>query len=401
MTTISAPRVLTGADDLGPGWVRLEGASVADLGPGEPPGRPDVVLPTGVLAPGLVDAQVNGAFGVDLAEADADDWATVVRSLPRTGVTAFVPTFITAPVDDLAGALRRLRALQLRLAAVPHGARVLPAHLEGPFLAERRRGAHRAEILQDPTPDAVDALVAAGREGGPGSVLGYVTLAPERAGAVAAIERLTAHGVRVAIGHTDADEAAVHAAADAGATLVTHLYNAQRPLRHRDPGVVGAALVDDRLICGLIVDGHHVEAAAVRIAFSCKPGRIMLVTDAVAALGMPEGRYVLGGQEVVVREGEPPRRADGTIAGADGRLDDAIALTVAAGVPLRDAVEAATRVPAAAMGRPDLGLLAPGGPADLVWLDAVDDHPLRARTTWIAGEVAAGPTPLTPAGTVG
>jgi N-acetylglucosamine-6-phosphate deacetylase len=389
--TVHAPRVLTGVADLGAGWVRLDGPTVVEVGSGRPPSRPEVVLPTGVLAPGLVDAQVNGAFGVDLADADGDAWETVVRELPRTGVTAFVPTYITAAVPELVAALERLRALRPRLAAVPHGARVLAPHLEGPFLSERRRGAHRADLLTDPEPAAIATLLAAAAGS---DDLGYVTLAPERAGAIAAIGRLTAHGVRVAIGHTDADEATVHAAADAGATLVTHLYNAQRPLRHRDPGVVGAALVDDRLTCGLIVDGHHVEPAAVRIAFACKPGRVMLVTDAVAALGMPEGRYELGGQEVVVREGEPPRRPDGTIAGADGRLDDAVALAVAAGVRLQDAVEAATRVPAAAMGRPDLGRIAPGAPADLVWLDTDGHHPLRARATWIAGRVAAGPSPL-------
>lgn len=388
--TITAPRLLTGTADLRPGWIRIDGGRVSALGAGRPAGdgRADLGLASGVLVPGLVDAQVNGAFGVDFAEADDRDWVDVLRALPGTGVTSVVPTFITAPVPELAAALRRLGALLPSLAALPKLARVLAAHVEGPFLSERRRGAHRIECLKDPTPEDIDLLLDAGA----GGVLGYLTLAPERDGATAAVERLVARGVRVSIGHTDADEATVHAAADAGATLVTHLYNAQRPLRHRDPGAVGAALVDDRLTCGLIVDGHHVMPAAVRIAFRCKPGRIMLVTDAVAALGMPQGTYLLGGQELTVREGEPPRRADGTIAGAAGRLDDAIALTVAAGVPLREAVEAATRVPADAMGRPDLGRLTPGGPADLVWLDADGPHPLRARATWIGGALAAGGT---------
>jgi N-acetylglucosamine-6-phosphate deacetylase len=301
--------------------------------------------------------------------------------LPWKSPITNVPTFITASVEELAGSLRALAARRTALAALPGATRVLSAHIEGPFLSERRRGAHRVECLTDPTREAVDALLAAGADG----ALGYVTLAPERAGALEAIRRLVAGGVRVSVGHTDADEPTVHAAADAGATLVTHLYNAQRPLRHRDPGVVGAALVDDRLTAGLIVDGHHVLPAAVRIAFTCKPGRIMLVTDGTAALGMPEGRYVLGGEEIVVRPDEPPRRADGTIAGAAGRLDDAVGLTVAAGVPLREAVEAATRVPADAIGRPDLGRLAPGVRADLVWLAADGDRPLRARATWIDG----------------
>lgn len=381
---IAAARVLTGTADLGPGWVRIDGRRIAALGAGPPPRSPDVELRSGVLAPGLVDAQVNGAFGVDFATADGTDWLNVARALPGTGVTAAVPTFITAPVPELADTLRRFGAVRPGLAATAGITRMLPAHVEGPFLSARRRGAHRRDCLADPTSERVTALIDAGRQAG-GS-LGYVTLAPERDGAMAAIRQFVSHGVRVAIGHTDAEEEQVRAAADAGATLVTHLYNAQRPFRHRDPGVVGAALVDDRLTSGLIVDGYHVRPAAVRIAFSCKPGRIMLVTDAVAALGMPAGTYVLGGQDLTVREGGPPCRSNGTIAGAAGRLDDAIALTVSAGVPLQEAVEAATRIPAAAVNRPDLGRIAPGSPADLVWLDAEGDRPLRARATWIDGE---------------
>jgi N-acetylglucosamine-6-phosphate deacetylase len=382
--TMTAPRVLTGTSDLGAGWVRIDGGLVTGVGSGTPPTRPDVELPAGVLAPGLVDAQVNGAFGADFAGADVPAWIGVLTKLPSTGVTAVVPTFITAKIADLVGDLQRLRSARAELAALPAAARALPAHVEGPFLSPARRGAHQEDLLCDPEPDRVDALLEAGADG----VLGYLTLAPERAGAIEAIGRIVTAGVQVAVGHSDADEATVHAAADAGASIVTHLYNAQRPMRHRDPGVVGAALVDDRLTCGLIVDGYHVRRAAVRVAFTCKPGRIMLVTDAVAALGMPEGRYELGGQRIVVTEGEPPRLEDGTIAGAAGRLDDAIGLAVGAGVPLQQAVEAATRVPAEAMRQYRLGRLVPGGPADLVWLAPEGDHPFRAQATWVGGTVA-------------
>jgi N-acetylglucosamine-6-phosphate deacetylase len=386
--TITAPRVLTGTKDLGPGWVTVDGPVVSALGTGAPREPADVTLPSGVLVPGLVDAQINGGFGVDLAEADGDGWLAVARALPSTGVTSAVPTFITAPVSELVETLHRFGAVRPVLSAVPGTARMLPAHVEGPFLSERRRGAHRVEHLLDPAPDQVAALIEAGATAG--GALGYVTLAPEREGAMAAIRQFVAAGIRVSIGHADSEEDQVHEAADAGATMVTHLYNAQRPLRHRDPGVVGAALVDDRLTCGLVVDGHHSRPAVIKIAFTCKPGRIMLVTDAVAALGMPVGTYVLGGQEFTVAEGEPPRRHDGTIAGAAGRLDDAIALTVAAGIPLQEAVEAATRIPANAVGRADLGRIVPGCPADLVWLDTAADHPLRARSTWIGGVVVDG-----------
>lgn len=318
---ISCPRVLTGTDDLGPGWVQVDGPLITQVGRGEPPRAADVRLDTGLLAPGLVDAQLNGAYGVDLAAADVAGWRRVATLLPQTGVTAFVPTFTTARLADLAASLRRYAAV-------------------------------RPEV--DRLPGAARTLVAA--------------------------------GVRVAVGHSDADDATVQAAAEAGASLVTHLFNAQRPVHHREPGVVGAALSDERLTSGLIVDGHHVAACAVRIAFAAAPGRIMLVNDAVAAFGMPPGDYVLGGEPFTVSAGsEPPRRTDGTLAGAVGRLDEAIARAVDAGVPLQAAVEAATRVPADALGRSDLGRLAPGAAADLVWLAPSGRWPLRTRATWVAG----------------
>jgi N-acetylglucosamine-6-phosphate deacetylase len=260
-------------------------------------------------------------------------------------------------------------------------------HLEGPFLSPPQAGAHDRRHLCDPDPGLVDVLLRAGEDG----VLLYVTLAPERSGALGAIRRLRAGGVRVAVGHSDATHRVVTAAADAGATLVPHLYNAQSGLHHREPGVVGAALTDPRLTAGLIVDGAHVLPAAVAVALAAAPGRVMLVTDAVAAFGMAPGRYVLGGEEIVLVDGRPPRRADGTFAGAIGRLDDAIGRAAAVGVGLRTAVEAATRVPAAALGRPDLGRLAPGLTADLVWLAPQGPHPLRARATWVAGRRVHGP----------
>jgi N-acetylglucosamine-6-phosphate deacetylase len=382
MHLLTAASVVADGRLLTPGWVLLD-ETVREYGEGAPPARVEetatevTALTGGVLAPGLVDMQINGAFGVDLAAADDREWAAVADRLPTNGVTAYLPTFITAPVDDLAAALRAARVRRSRGGVAPGAARSLGVHLEGPFLAGSRRGAHRADLLRDPAPEDLDQLLDAGAD-----ELVCLTLAPERDGAIDATRRLTAAGVRVAVGHTDADEHTVRAAADAGATIVTHLYNAQRPLKHRDPGTVGAALTDDRLTCGLIVDLHHVAPAAVQVAFRCAPGRVALVTDAVAAMGMPAGSYVLGGDRLDVRPGEPPLRADGAIAGSALRMDEAVANAVRhCGVDLLTAVEAATRVPAAALGRDDLGVIATGRPADLVWLD--DD--LGARATWVAG----------------
>ena len=384
MPVVTAPSIVTDGRLLVPGWVAVAGEAVTAVGEGLPPAEldapgPVVQLPDGLLVPGLVDLQLNGAFGHDLAAADTAAWTEVARRLPETGTTAFVPTYITAPVGDLARALRRYAATSPRLAATPGAARSLGVHLEGPFLSVRRRGAHREEHLLDPTPDRVDALLAAGREH-----VRYVTLAPEREHGLDAVRRLRAAGVLVSVGHSDATYAQTEAAAAAGATLVTHLFNAQRPLHHRDAGVTVAALTDERLVSGLIVDLHHVVPPVVALAFRAAAGRLALVTDAVAAMGMPPGRYELGGEVVDLAPGRPPLRPDGTIAGSALRMDQAIANTVACGIDLVTAVDAATRVPAAAMGRHDLGRIAPGLPADLVWLSDA----LSARATWVGGRPA-------------
>lgn len=382
MHVIGAPRVVADSVPLGPACVAVSDGVILGVAAGETYGGvpPDVVLPSGVLVPGLVDMQINGCFGVDFVAADPAGWAEVSARLPETGVTSFVPTFITAPVPDLVAGLRRTAALPADLG----GARVLGVHVEGPFLSPDRHGAHDPALLRDPTPEAVDALI----EAAPG-LLRMHTLAPERPGALAAIRRLVDAGVLVSVGHSDATAEQTEAAADAGARLVTHLFNAMRPLHHREPGVVGQGLADPRLTCGLIADLHHVAAPICRLAFAAAPGRIVLVTDAVAAAGMPPGTYDLGGQQVSVDPLGLPRRADGTIAGSGLRLDAAIANVVAAGVDLRSAVDAASRLPADILGRPDLGRIEAGGTADLVWLG--DD--LSARATWLAGRLAFGRLP--------
>jgi N-acetylglucosamine-6-phosphate deacetylase len=234
-------------------------------------------------------------------------------------------------------------------------------------------------LIIPPSPEAVAALLAAGT-----GVLRVVTLAPEVEGSLAAITALASAGILVSIGHSDATARQVTAAVDAGARMVTHLFNAQRPLHHREPGVAGQALADPRLTCGLIADPSHVTAAVCAIAFAAAPGRIFLVTDASAAAGMPPGRYRIGGAPVEVRPGNgaAPRRADGTLAGSVLRMDQAVANMVAAGAGLPEAVAAATRIPADLLGRPDLGRLVPGAAADLAWLG--DD--LRTRATWVAGQ---------------
>jgi N-acetylglucosamine-6-phosphate deacetylase len=390
---IPAAEAADGAEPIvAPGYLICEDGMVAEVGSGPPPGRPDIELRTGFLLPGLVDLQVNGYFGVELGDAEQDGWAEVVRRLPETGATAFLPTFITSPVDDLVAALsatagfaRDLHGPEPASAAAPRGARVLGVHLEGPFIAASRRGAHNPAWIIPPDEATIGRLLDAGS-----GLVRVMTLAPEIDGGIAAIKQLTGVGVLVSVGHSDATAAQVAAAATAGARMVTHLFNGQRPLHHREPGVVGQALIDTRLVSGLIADMHHVAGPVAALAFRAAPGRIALVTDAAASAGMAKGRYILGGEPIELADGDgtPPVRADGTLAGSALRMDAAIANMVAVGIGLPAAVAAATRIPADLIGRADLGRIAFGAAADLVWL--TDD--LTTAATWVAGHQVFGPS---------
>ncbi len=320
---ITAARLVTAEGESAPvpaGYLDIADGLIDSVGAGAPPGKPDLELSDGYLLPGFVDLQVNGYFGEDLQTADAAGWAAVASGLPSTGTTSFVPTLITAPLARLAAELQAAAAIVASLPA--GGARVLGVHLEGPFLSPLRRGAHNEAWLTDPTPEAVEELIQAG-----GGLLRLVTLAPERPGALEAIDQLAAAGVLVSVGHSDATGAQVAAAAERGARMVTHLFNAQRPLSHREPGVVGQALTDGRLTSGLIADLHHVAGPVCALAFRAAPGRIALVTDAAAPAGMPPGEYLLGGEPVTLppAAGAPPVRADGTLAGSALRMDRAVA----------------------------------------------------------------------------
>ncbi len=402
---IEAERIVPGdLTTIAPGHILIRDGVVAAVGEGPLPRRPDVRLDSGVLVPGFVDLQVNGYFGAELEALRPDEWRMIAARLPQTGTTAFMPTFITAPVAQLTGALhcaaslarkqdqRAEQAEKSRQAGyaghaghagypgrVP-GARVLGVHLEGPFISPLRAGAHNKDWMTDPAPGAISELLDAGR-----GVLKIVTLAPELPGALDAITRLAEAGVLVSVGHTDALASQVAAAAAAGARMVTHLFNAQRPLHHREPGVPGQALTDPRLTSGLIADFHHVAPEVCALAFAAAPGRIHLVTDAAACAGMPPGTYLLGGEpiELPAGDGMPPIRASGALAGSALRMDVAVANMVRAGAGLPATVAAATRIPADLIGRPELGRIAPGALADLAWLG----EDLRARATWVAGDL--------------
>jgi N-acetylglucosamine-6-phosphate deacetylase len=379
-TVVAAPRALVDRAITGPAYVRVHNGQIVEVNAGTGVGPESAeVFDTGLLTPGLVDIQVNGAFGIDFAEADEQSMRLVATSLPGTGVTSFLPTLITAPVpvilEQAHHVLAAARALEGTLAARPLG-----VHLEGPFLSPVRHGVHEPDLMALPTPELVDLIL---RDTTVMSALRMVTLAPELTGALEFVRRLVDAGVLVSVGHTDATAAQVKAAADAGARMVTHLFNAQRGLGHREPGVPGAALVDHRFTLGLIADLAHVAGDICKLVFQLAGDRVALVTDAVAAAGMPPGRYQLGGEDVLLTDDGVPRSPAGTIAGSALTLDRAVRNIIGIGVDPAVALCAATVVPADVIGEPTLGRLAPGARADLVWWD----DEMRPRKVWVAGEV--------------
>lgn len=383
---ITAARAFVDGVIRGPVTVAVESGRIVEVRwPGGPGGRlradRGIVLEDGLLTPGLVDLQLNGAFGVDLPEASPEGWATVRSGLARAGVTAFQPTFVSAPLEALAGSFRCFTSLEPADQSQP-GARVIGLHLEGPFLSPLRAGAHDLGSLVLPTAGNVTEFLASWP---PGAVT-MVTLAPELPGAMEAIGRLRAAGAAVSIGHSNALAEEVAAAAAGGASMVTHVFNAQRGLTQREPGVAGQALVDDRLGVGLIADLVHVAPQVCRLVMRAAGGRVALVSDAVSAAAMPPGRYRLGGGDVEVgADLDVARRGDGTIAGATVLLDQAVRNLASIGVPLEEVLAAVTRVPAEIAGRADLGRIAPGALADLVlW-----DESLRPVKTFIGGTEVA------------
>jgi N-acetylglucosamine-6-phosphate deacetylase len=384
VSIISAPRLLVDGRLRTGGAVVVDGDHIVDVLTEAPaPGPDHVTFSTGILTAGMVDVQINGCYGVDFVSAKPDEWAMVAARLATTGVTSFQPTFITAPVAELVAGLERASAAMTAPSGEP-AARILGVHLEGPFLSPKHPGVHDPRFMLDPSEERLSALY----DGAFGRCVSMVTLAPERPGALDAIRRLTAAGVKVSIGHTDAKGADVLAAVEAGAVMVTHLFNAQRAFGHREPGVPGQSLAESGLVLGLIADLRHVAAPICQVVFAAAGGRVALVTDAVASAGMPPGLYELGGQQVRVSEDDVlARNLDGTIAGSSLSLDLAVRNMIGIGISPELVLDAVTRVPADVLGRRDVGRLARGARADLVWWDG-DYQPAR---TWVGGRPVAAP----------
>jgi N-acetylglucosamine-6-phosphate deacetylase len=321
-----------------------------------------------ILVPGFVDVHIHGGAGHDVMEAGADALAALERFLFRHGVTSYFPTTVTAPVDQTLVALDRL-ARSIETSAVAHEprrARPLGIHLEGPFLSHVRRGVHPPESLLPPTLEMFERFwqAASGH-------IKLMTIAPELEGAREVIAEAARRGVCVSVGHSDAGLQATRDAVAAGARHATHTFNAMRPLGHRDPGILGQVLTDARLTAEVIADGVHVDPVVVELFLRLKGAEgAVLVTDATAATGMPDGRYRLGSLEVEVREGKC--MAGGKLAGSVLTLDRAVRNVMGfAHCDLQQAVRLATLNPARLTGmQASRGQLAEGSLADIVALNS-------------------------------
>ena len=319
------------------------------------------------LAPGFLDIHIHGGAGLDLMRASRSELPRLGQFLASHGVTGYFATTVAAPLDATCSTLERL-ADAIEEKTLANGgasqARPLGVHLEGPFLSHKRRGVHPPEYLVDPTVPIFDKLWQAAR----GHVR-MMTIAPEIPGALEVIAEAARRNICVSIGHSDAELPAAVEAVKAGARHATHTFNAMRPLDHRDPGIIGEVLSNDTMTADIVVDGIHVSPEVVKVFLQAKgPDRAVLITDAMSATGMPDGRYQLGPIQVDVANGKAT--ANGSLAGSVLTMDRAVRnVTKFSNWTLRDAVRAATFNPAKAVGlSSDYGKLDGGSVADFVVL---------------------------------
>ena len=337
-------------------YVRLKDGIVAETGKNLTPEQDEaqIDLQGDYLLPGFVDVHIHAFRGSDTMRGEADI-RRMSRELADAGTAAFCPTTMSASEADTQRVMADIRKI---MAAPEKGAKVLGAHMEAPFLSEGKAGAQMKEYFRDPD---WDALI---RMAGDPSAVKLITMAPERPGSEAFIRKATEAGIHVSVGHTDADAARVHEAADWGADHVTHTFNAQTPIHHREPGVPGAALTDDRYYCEMICDGKHLHDDIVKLLIRCKGAdRAVAITDAMEAAGMPDGEYSLGGQKVIVREGAA-RLENGTLAGSVLTMPRALEnLIHRYGADPAAACAMCTSTPADSIGETAAGYMVPGSPA--------------------------------------
>ena len=384
MIEVRAQRMLHADGSLAPGWVRVEGERVVEVCRTAPDASTPDAVP--VLSPGFVDIHGHGGGGHSYDDPDPDHVLAALTAHRRHGTTTAVASLVTRSPEALhtqvGGLAELVRARELA-----------GVHLEGPCLSQEFAGAHAGRWLTAPVDTDLVALAESG-------VVRMVTLAPELPGALDTIGRLTALGVVAAIGHTAADAATTRRAIDAGARVVTHLFNAMPPMHHRSPGPVAIALTDPRVVVELVADGHHVAREVLLLAHLSAGGRVALVTDAMAAAGAADamaaagaadGDYPLGELTATVRDGVARIGTDGPLAGSTLTMDRAVRTMVRAGCDLAGTLRSATVVPARALGLLSVGVLEPGALADLVVLD--DDLSVvrvMRRGRWLPDDVHEG-----------
>jgi N-acetylglucosamine-6-phosphate deacetylase len=374
-TVIHAGRILTPNEEISDGVIIVEGSRITGLGHRDemrvPPGAIDYVAAGLTVVPGFVDLHIHGAGGHDVMEGNARALDRLTSTVARHGTTSIVATTVTAPIEDtcrsLEGIARYIRSHETPDEGAENGklaAEILGIHLEGPFISKARRGVHPADAIAKPSVEVLDQLLEAAD-----GLVRIVTIAPELPGSIEFIEAAVAAKLVVGLGHTDADYDQARAAIQAGARHAVHFYNAMRPFTHRDPGIIGAVLTDPEVTAEIIADLVHVSGPAIQVLIGAKGfDTVLLVSDGVAATGMPDGNYRLGNFEVTLRDGVC-RNAEGKLAGSTLTLDRALRNVVALGVPLQDALRMATVLPARRLGLAGKkGIIAVGADADLVAL---------------------------------
>lgn len=375
---LTGGRIVTPVGVLDPGYVVVEGSRIANVGEGRPATGGSAVrhLNGRWLIPGLIDVHVHGGGGGELTSPDSEAHARAAEFHARHGTTALLATTVTSPAEHLRETVSALG----RAVSSPHpGARILGIHLEGPFISERRRGAQNGRWIRDPDPEELQGLVDASA-----GTIRMLTIAPERPGASEVIKLAVANGIVAAAGHSDASYDELVASVAWGITHCIHTYNGMRGLHHRDPGLVGGLLDLEELTCELIADGLHVHPAAARLLHRVKGSeKLLLITDAIAAAGMPDGTYELGGMSIRVSEGRAETEPDGSLAGSTLTMGAALRKSVEMlGVDLVEAVHMASTTPARLLGlEGEIGTISEHSRADLVVLD--DD--LQVEATMVGG----------------
>jgi N-acetylglucosamine-6-phosphate deacetylase len=375
---ISGCGILAGGGLLKKGDLLVQGGKIRKIASRIVARDADVVPARGLLAaPGLIDTQINGGFGISFSNATPEQVLQVGRGLLGGGVTSYLPTIFSMPRATMTQGIRNLvAASKLR-----GGARIEGIHLEGPFLSPKKNGAHRLENLRLPAVEEFRDYHRAGE-----GLLRKMTLAPELPGAMDVIREGSKRGVIMSAGHSEATaEEVARAVLEGGLRHVTHVFNAMSPLHHRDETILNAALAIDRLSCGMIYDRDHVSRGAAALALRAKPrGQLVLVSDAVAAMGLPDGDFDSDGDHYVIRDGRVTVKANGRLAGSATPLLEGVRRIIEdLGVPPAEAIAMASEAPARLIGREGrLGVLRPGATADIVLFG----KGLEVRAVYVGGE---------------